>query len=244
MKTILKYNGIQYDDYEITIDGKIIKVKNNKELKIQFTKQSKKGFVMITCPDKKRKAISIDIALKENFYLVLLKQQLDNISLKNEEWKNYKIKDFENKDIYISNFGRVYNFKTENLLQLHDNNGYYRFKISDSRKNNKLTSIHRAVAKLFVENKNPEEYTQVNHIDGNKHNNHYMNLEWCNGSMNIKHAYDTGLKTANEVIMNRDIAEIIRNEYKNSDISIKKLSEKYNVSKTCISNIVNFKSWK
>ena len=45
----------------------------------------------------------------------------------------------------------------------------------------------------YVENPNPKEYDIVNHIDGNKMNNHYTNLEWCNISMNTQHAYDNGL---------------------------------------------------
>ena len=45
----------------------------------------------------------------------------------------------------------------------------------------------------YVENPNPEEYDIVNHIDGDKMNNHYTNLEWCNISMNTQHEYDNNL---------------------------------------------------
>ena len=36
---------------------------------------------------------------------------------------------------------------------------------------------------------------QVNHIDGNKLNNHINNLEWTTCSENVKHAFNIGLKT-------------------------------------------------
>ena len=35
---------------------------------------------------------------------------------------------------------------------------------------------------------------QVNHIDGNKKNNHLSNLEWVNGRENVLHAMTLGLR--------------------------------------------------
>lgn len=47
--------------------------------------------------------------------------------------------------------------------------------------------VHQAVAAMFVPNPKPDVYTVVNHIDGNKMNNHYTNLEWCTQRQNVWH---------------------------------------------------------
>lgn len=63
--------------------------------------------------------------------------------------------------------------------------GYYQVRVTHERKKSWFI-VHRTVAKFFIPN--PNNLPQVNHKDGNKLNNHYSNLEWCNNSHNQLHA--------------------------------------------------------
>jgi len=51
--------------------------------------------------------------------------------------------------------------------------------------------VHRIIAEKFIPN--PENYTDVNHKDGNKLNNHVDNLEWCTHKYNVNHGFQLGL---------------------------------------------------
>ena len=66
-----------------------------------------------------------------------------------------------------------------------DENGHYLFPA-------KRIAVHRLVAFAWLEQPNTGE-VWVNHIDGNKANNHRSNLEWTTISQNIQHAFNTGL---------------------------------------------------
>ena len=48
--------------------------------------------------------------------------------------------------------------------------------------------VHRAICWAFNPNTNSKERTQVNHIDGNPHNNAANNLEWVTPRENLQHA--------------------------------------------------------
>lgn len=61
-------------------------------------------------------------------------------------------------------------------------------------KNGKETHnyVHRLVAEAFISN--PNNFAEVNHIDGNRQNNHSENLEWVDRLGNITHAIQTNLR--------------------------------------------------
>lgn len=92
----------------------------------------------------------------------------------------------------ITNYGRVWsNYKNNFLKQGKDTKGYSIVYLSISHTKQKTTKVHRLVAIHFIDN--PENKPQVNHIDGNKNNNHIDNLEWNTCKENVNHAIKTGL---------------------------------------------------
>lgn len=85
----------------------------------------------------------------------------------------------------ISNFSRLFTFNHRMLMskRIHKN-GYGMSRLSKSGKIHYI-GTHRIVGFAFVENKNPNEYTMVNHIDEKPSNNHWTNLEWCDCKENL-----------------------------------------------------------
>jgi hypothetical protein len=104
-----------------------------------------------------------------------------------EIWKPIKIVEYDHYE--VSNTGLVRN-KRKQILKFCLRNGYQSFTIS---KNNtkKTENIHRLIAITFLPNTN--NLPIVNHIDGNKLNNHIDNLEWCTYKENTSHALTTKL---------------------------------------------------
>lgn len=52
-------------------------------------------------------------------------------------------------------------------------------------------NVHRLVAETFCSRQDGKDF--VNHLDGDRTNNHSSNLEWCTREENMAHAADTGL---------------------------------------------------
>ena len=93
----------------------------------------------------------------------------------------------------ITRQGEVINLANNTALTpIKNPNGYLKVGLADGKGGHTQLSIHVLVAKHFLPN--PYDHKQVNHIDGNKENNHVSNLEWVSASQNIQHALETGLR--------------------------------------------------
>ena len=91
-----------------------------------------------------------------------------------------KIDDYDNYE--ISNLGNVRNINTNRILKLHETNcGYLRVSVCKDGIMKKFY-IHRLVALHFIPN--PQNLTDIDHIDQNKTNNSISNLRWVSRSNN------------------------------------------------------------
>lgn len=108
-----------------------------------------------------------------------------------EIWKD--IKEFNGK-YKISNTGKVKGVKK--ILKTQDNGkGYSMVTLScvnNNIKTKKTIAVHRLVAVYFVDGYSKN--LTVNHIDGNKLNNNFKNLEWITNKENIRHSFRIGLR--------------------------------------------------
>lgn len=150
------------------------------------------------------------------------------------------IKGFEN-EYEISTLGRVYSLKRKTemprggereqgnyfLLEEKMEKGYRRVSLG----HNKKVLVHRLVAEAFIPN--PESLPIINHIDGDKGNNHVENLEWCSHSYNVSHAIENGLRGGKKTAEIEDIKNKLKNE------TVCSFAKKNNITRQTISDIKN-----
>ncbi|UBH21594.1 NUMOD4 motif-containing HNH endonuclease [Macrococcus armenti] len=104
--------------------------------------------------------------------------------------------------------GRTFKYKSRLIKGRLDQKGYVLYGLNVSGKKSSKR-IHRIVAEAFIPN--PYNKETVNHIDGNKENNHVDNLEWATYSENTRKAYEIGLFEQSKKI-SRD--RFLGNEYR------------------------------
>ena len=169
-----------------------------------------------------------------------------------EEWK--PIEGYED-SYYISNFGNVksldrtitygeekgnYHTKKGQILKPTLSGGYLTVSLSG-----RTYSVHTLVAMHFVENEK-DNYV-VNHIDYNKSNNFYKNLEWVTQGDNIRHNKTTLRgnfgESQKDAKLDVDKVVAIKKLLEEGTLSQNRIAKLFEVSPTTITDIKKGRKW-
>lgn len=151
----------------------------------------------------------------------------------------------------VSNLGKIIstNYKNSGLtkeLRPGYRGGYFRTMLLSDEGHYKTMSIHRIVMTTFF----GHSQLEINHINGIKDDNRLCNLEYVTHSENLLHAYKTGLqfalngeKNANSKLTEFEVEEIREyvktlQESGKRYYNRKELAKKYNVSESCIKELI------
>jgi hypothetical protein len=120
------------------------------------------------------------------------------------------------------------------------NHGYHSFtwwhkSVIPENKKFLNVSQHQVVAEAWIPN--PNNLPQVNHIDGNKSNNHPSNLEWCTQAQNARHA-------AENKLYRQSFSEQQIRDIRNADGNYADIARIYSADTAQIRNIRLNKSYK
>lgn len=152
------------------------------------------------------------------------------------EWRY--ISGYENR-YAVSSCGEIKNVRTGKVLKQTTSSGYYGVVVKPDGRTGKPVRFrtHRVVAEAFVFGR--FEGAVVNHIDGDKSNNHQSNLEWCSQAQNMRHAVDAGLHKALSGMLS-PVAKLTDSqveEIRKSKLTHRQLSVKYNVHHVTIGRV-------
>lgn len=166
-----------------------------------------------------------------------------------EKWK--KTRNYPN--YAVSNLGRVRRNKPginthvgkilKPYLTIH---GYLCVMLYINKKR-KVVTVHKLVTEAFI-GPRPKN-REVNHKDGIKTNNCWLNLEYTTKSENMKHAYKLGLMNrkgenhGRAKLKEKDVLKI-RRLYKTGKYVQRELAEMFNIGIKSISDITLYKGWR
>ena len=147
--------------------------------------------------------------------------------LENEIWKPYQ-------NYLVSNYGRVRHATKNNLLKPSLTCGYYKVRLSkDGLTEDKM--VHKLVWELFSDWDTPDSISVIDHIDGNKTNNHINNLRKISLSENVKAAlYETKTNATAKRVAQYDLNDNFIKEFPSAASAARELNlDSSVISKVC-----------
>lgn len=163
-----------------------------------------------------------------------------------------------NQRYLISNQGRLLTTKHKNsnrhaiMKPAKNPKGYLATRILKEGKLKSVT-LHRLVASAWIEN--PQNKTQVNHINFLRSDNRVENLEWCTPAENTQYSYDAGRikkpictnfvkgsKIGTSKLNEQQVKEI-RAKFKPYQYTRKMLAAEYGVADSTIKDVI-LRRWK
>ena len=157
---------------------------------------------------------------------------------------NYK--NIKQNSYLIDENGNIYSLLSNKRLKASpDKDGYLRIALLCENKTRKEYRIATLVAIHYIGEPpiNMSDIT-VDHIDGDRTNNYYKNLQWLNRGLNSSKRQNKGIGSNNHEakLTEKDVIEIA-NLINEGELTLTEIGKKYRVSKYTVSNIKRKKNW-
>ena len=147
----------------------------------------------------------------------------------------------------IENDGRIYSYHIHEYMKTRkDKDGYLRISL---RRPDGYIKTWRIATLVLYSFKGPPPANMksptVNHIDGNKLNNHIDNLEWLEATINasIRKNKGNGINNSQSKLTENEV-KLICELLINTDLTLTEIGEKFNVGPSTISAIKTKKTYK
>lgn len=154
------------------------------------------------------------------------------------------MKRYKDTEYFITEDGKV--FRDGRELKIY-RGAYSSLKLSTNNIS-KTYTVHRMVAETYIPN--PDNKPQVNHWDGNTHNNHVSNLIWATSSENLLHKHRVLKKSIGEEHgqskLTKENVEYIRQNYipRHKQYGMNALGRKFKVTAATLHRLIHNKTWK
>ena len=191
--SIVFFKKLDYDNYFISDEGRILKYENNKNIYPKYVTDQNGYNTIELIKDNVIYYERVDILVAKTFIpnpcnhkcIFHMDGNKKNNNVENLRWSIYD-------KYWVNKKGKIYKLGVKNPMKSYvDGKNYHKIRLTPfiGKRVNKL--VHVLVAQYYLPN--PNNLPTVNHKNGNKLDNRVENLEWMSHSDQRKHAIKIGL---------------------------------------------------